>query len=70
MFADTATVIAHENARRTIIGEKRPTAVPEITFSDRMKIELGGKTMELIYLGPNHSDNLIVMRFTASPITV
>lgn len=63
VFADTATIIAHADAKRTIIGEKRPTAVPDITFRDRMTIELGGKTVELIYLGRNHSDNLIFMRF-------
>jgi glyoxylase-like metal-dependent hydrolase (beta-lactamase superfamily II) len=37
--------------------------VPDITFSDRMTIELGGKTVELIYAGRSHSDNLIVVRF-------
>jgi glyoxylase-like metal-dependent hydrolase (beta-lactamase superfamily II) len=63
VFDDTAVVIAHENAKPQIVGEKRPTAVPEITFSDRMEIELGGKRVELIYLGLNHSDNTIVMRF-------
>lgn len=63
VFADTATVIAHENAKSTIIGEERPTAVPEITFSDRMTVELGGKTVELIWPGQSHSNNLIVMLF-------
>lgn len=64
LFKDVgAIVVAHENAKRTIIGEQRPTAVPDVTFSDRMTIELGGKTVELIYPGPSHSDNLIVMRF-------
>lgn len=63
VFDDTAVVVAHENTRRAIIAEKRPTAVPELTFSDRMTIELGGKTAELIWLGRSHSDNLIVMRF-------
>ncbi len=63
VFADTAVVVAHENAKRTIIGEKRPTAVPDITFADRMTIELGGKSVELIYPGRSHSDNLIVMHF-------
>ena len=58
-----AIVIAHESAKRTIIGEERPTAVPDLTFSDEMSIELGGKTVELIYPGRSHSDNLIVMRF-------
>lgn len=63
VFADTAVVVAHDNAKKTIVGEKRPTAVPEITFSEHMKIELGGKSVELIYPGRSHSDNLIVMHF-------
>jgi glyoxylase-like metal-dependent hydrolase (beta-lactamase superfamily II) len=37
--------------------------ITDITFADRMTIELGGKTVELIYPGRSHSDNLIVMRF-------
>ncbi len=65
VFADTAVVVAHENAKATILGEKRPTAVPQVTFSDRMKIELGGKTVELTHVGRSHSDNMIVMRFPA-----
>ena len=32
VFADTATIVAHEKTRATIIGEKRPTAVPNVTF--------------------------------------
>ena len=63
VFADTAVVIAHENAKAVILGERRPTAVPDITFSDRLIIELGGKRVEALYLGKNHSDNSIVMRF-------
>ncbi len=65
VFADTAIVVAHENAKAAIIGEQRPTAVPDITFSDQMTIELGGKRVELIYVGRSHSDNMIVMRFPA-----
>jgi len=63
VFADAATVVAHENAKRTIVGEKRPTAIPHVTFSDAMSIELGGTVVELAYVGRNHSDNSIVMRF-------
>jgi glyoxylase-like metal-dependent hydrolase (beta-lactamase superfamily II) len=58
-----AIVIAHEKAKRTIIGENRPTAVPQVTFRKQMTIELGGKTVELRHVGKNHSDNMIVMRF-------
>ena len=63
VFADTAIVVAHENAKATIVGERRPTAVPQVTFADRMTIDLGGTVLELVHVGKNHSDNSIVMRF-------
>lgn len=63
VWADTATVVAHDNAKEAIVGEKRPTAVPQVTFSDRAMIDLGGTVMELIYVGRNHSNNSLVMRF-------
>ncbi len=63
VWADTATVVAHENAREAIVGEKRPTAVPQVTISDRGAIDLGGTIVELIYVGRNHSNNSLVMRF-------
>lgn len=63
VFADTAVVVAHDNAKAVIVGERRPTAVPQVTFSERQSIELGGTVVELSYVGKNHSDNSIVMRF-------
>jgi glyoxylase-like metal-dependent hydrolase (beta-lactamase superfamily II) len=63
VFADTAVVVAHENAKAAIVGERRPTAVPHVTFTDAMTIELGGTVVELSYVGKNHSNNSIVMRF-------
>ena len=60
VFGDTVIIIAHENAKSAIIG-----AVPQITFSDSMTVELGGKTVELSYVGRNHSNNSVVMRFPA-----
>jgi glyoxylase-like metal-dependent hydrolase (beta-lactamase superfamily II) len=63
VFADTAIVVAHDNAKAAIVGEKRPTAVPQVTFSDRLTLELGGTALELVYVGRNHSDNSLVMRF-------
>ena len=62
-WSDTATVIAHDNAKEIIVGEKRPTAIPHITFSDRLELELGGTVVELIYVGRNHSNNSLVLRF-------
>lgn len=64
VFTDTAVVVAHERAKEKVIGEKRPTAVPTVTFRDTMTIELGGTVVELVYVGKTHSDNSIVMRFS------
>lgn len=63
VWADTATVVAHHNAKDVIVGEKRPTAVPQVTFTDQLTIELGGTVLELNYVGRNHSNNSVVMRF-------
>jgi glyoxylase-like metal-dependent hydrolase (beta-lactamase superfamily II) len=63
VFADTATVVAHDHAKAAIVGERRPTAVPQVSFSDTMTIDLGGTAVELVHVGRNHSDNSIVMRF-------
>jgi glyoxylase-like metal-dependent hydrolase (beta-lactamase superfamily II) len=58
-----AVVVAHENAKQAIIRRQWPMPVPQITFSDAMTIELGGKTVELSYAGESYSQSLIVMRF-------
>jgi glyoxylase-like metal-dependent hydrolase (beta-lactamase superfamily II) len=63
VFADTAVVIAHERAKAAIINKGHATAHPQLVFSDRLTIELAGKLVELSYLGKNHSDNSIVLRF-------
>ena len=38
-----ATVIAHENAREPISKGEFPIVMPDITFTDEMAVELGGK---------------------------
>jgi glyoxylase-like metal-dependent hydrolase (beta-lactamase superfamily II) len=68
VWSDTATVVAHANAKEAIIGEKRPTAVPQVTFSDQATIELGGTVLELSWVGRNHSNNSLVMRFPKEKI--
>jgi glyoxylase-like metal-dependent hydrolase (beta-lactamase superfamily II) len=60
---DGALVVAHERAKAVIVGEKRPTAVPQITFRRKLTLELGGQVVELVHVGRNHSNNMIVMRF-------
>jgi glyoxylase-like metal-dependent hydrolase (beta-lactamase superfamily II) len=68
VWTDTATVVAHANAKEAIIGEKRPTAVPQVTFTDQATIDLGGTVLELSWVGRNHSNNSLVMRFPKEKI--
>jgi glyoxylase-like metal-dependent hydrolase (beta-lactamase superfamily II) len=41
---------------------------PDMFYSDRMKIVLGGKTVELIHPGKNHSDDATVLYFPAERV--
>jgi glyoxylase-like metal-dependent hydrolase (beta-lactamase superfamily II) len=62
VFGDQAIFISHEAARGKILKAADPsTPVPGLTFTDRMSIDLGGKHVELIYTGKNHSDNSLVV---------
>jgi glyoxylase-like metal-dependent hydrolase (beta-lactamase superfamily II) len=58
-------VISHAAARAKIAANRPAGAVPTVTFTDRLDINLGGKTVELHFVGKNHSDNSIVARFPA-----
>lgn len=62
VFADQATFVSHSAARAHIVdAADSTTPVPSVTFTDRLFIDLGGKHVELIYTGKNHSDNSLVV---------
>jgi glyoxylase-like metal-dependent hydrolase (beta-lactamase superfamily II) len=58
-----ATFVAHKRAkeRLTELNFADITPVDE-AVDDKRTIELGGTTLELIYVGRNHSDNTLLMR--------
>jgi glyoxylase-like metal-dependent hydrolase (beta-lactamase superfamily II) len=63
-LADTVTeIVAHENAPRGIDADPRVSVMPTRTFNGRTTVSLGGRTVELVELGPGHTDNLIGVRF-------
>ncbi len=54
-------IIAHENAYAKIAAANdsaRP--VPDVTVAERAVLRLGGRAIELHYLGKSHSDNMLV----------
>jgi glyoxylase-like metal-dependent hydrolase (beta-lactamase superfamily II) len=58
-----ATFVAQKNLK-TRLEELKPADVvmPDEVFDDKKIISLGGTTLELFYVGKNHSDNMLVMR--------
>lgn len=58
-----ATIIAHANAVPWIQASDDPIELPDITFTNKLELTLGGKQVHLYYLGVSHSDNLIYMVF-------
>jgi glyoxylase-like metal-dependent hydrolase (beta-lactamase superfamily II) len=56
VFADTATVIAQENAPAEIDG-----VAPDIRFSERMSFTSGDHSFELTALGPGHGADMLAM---------
>ncbi len=61
--ADGATIISHAVAKADIMANNVPTAIPDITYTEDMTLTLGGKSVELMFLGNSHSDNMTVMHF-------
>jgi len=64
-----AKFISHENCKKHF--NRRPNSevvVPDITFSDKYMLTLGGKELELQYFGENHGDCAITMRLPEEKI--
>jgi glyoxylase-like metal-dependent hydrolase (beta-lactamase superfamily II) len=57
-----AKIIAHKKAKERLLVLKDPhTLLPDETMDKQKTIKLGGTTLELHYVGLNHSDSTIVM---------
>ena len=64
-----ARVIAHKNATARLKTLNDPhTVVPDELVGNKKVIKLGGTTLELHYLGFNHSDSTLVMRLPKEKI--
>lgn len=69
VFADTATLIAHAKAAPKIAARNDPRSpVPTVLVDDRLVLNLGGKRVDLIHMGRNHSDNSIVLFYPAARV--
>ena len=58
-----AKILAHKQAKVRLAALKDPhTPMPDETMGNRKVIKMGGTTLELSYLGLNHSDSTLVFR--------
>ena len=54
-------IIAHENAVAPIRARGSvDQPEPNVTFSDKLRFQMGDRWIELYYLGPSHTDNIAV----------
>ena len=61
-FADTAVFVGHVRLRQRLLQLTNPNVpVPSLTYRDRLTLEMGGRKVELHYVGRNHSDNTTVV---------
>src|SRR4030081_2357705 len=69
-FKDAGAVfVAHRNAKARIDALKAPDVVsPDQVVDGKRNITLGGTTLELNYVGKNHSDSTLVMRLPKEKI--
>src|SRR5690348_11053544 len=69
-FKDAGAVfVAHRNAQKRIAALKpADVVVPDEVVDGQKAITLGGTLVELTYLGPNHSDNTLVIRLPKEKI--
>jgi glyoxylase-like metal-dependent hydrolase (beta-lactamase superfamily II) len=64
-----ATIIAHTKAKaRLVVLQDPATVLPDETVDTNRTIQLGGTTLELSYIGLNHSDSSLVMRLPKEKI--
>ena len=64
-----AKIIAHKRANERLAVLKDPaTPLADETFDKRRTLTLGGTTLELTYVGLNHSDSSLVMRLPQEKI--
>ena len=64
-----AKIIAHKRAKERLAVLKDPaTPLPDETMDKKRTLNLGGTTLELTYVGLNHSDSSIVMRLPKEKI--
>jgi glyoxylase-like metal-dependent hydrolase (beta-lactamase superfamily II) len=64
LFGPDVIRIGHQETRRLLERDGDPSRpVPEVTFTDRYTLQVGGERVELAWHGPNHTPDNIYIHF-------
>jgi glyoxylase-like metal-dependent hydrolase (beta-lactamase superfamily II) len=69
-FGKKASIVAHANVRKRL-ADKSDTpkeALPVVTFTDSASVHINGEEIQLIHLGPGHTDGDSIIHFTKSGV--
>jgi glyoxylase-like metal-dependent hydrolase (beta-lactamase superfamily II) len=69
-FGSTAHIIAHHNVRKRLQSKSDTpkTALPVVTFDQKLSIHLNGEEVRVIHLGPGHTDGDSIVHFNQSGV--
>jgi hypothetical protein len=69
VFADTATVVSHANAKAALEARNDPTTpVPTVTFEQMMPLDLGGKHFELHWSNLTPENDYLIFSYPAQKL--
>src|SRR6266481_6362156 len=66
-FLPSAQIIAHQNARSAMIQGKQP-GPPQLTYTDEISVNIGGKEVIARYFGRGHTDGDTWVYFPAAKV--
>ena len=70
VFGETGTVIAHENVRVRLAasGDTPRTALPVVTFDDRVRVHFNDEAIDIIHMPAGHTDSDAVVYFRGANV--
>lgn len=63
-----ATIIAHDNVKKRLKEKSPKSAIPVITYNNKMSIEINGETVLVIHVKNAHTDGDSLLYFTESNV--
>jgi len=68
-FGQEAVIIAHENVRGRLSAEEKPkSALPVVTYEDKVTVHFNGEDIDLIHFPAGHTDTDSVVFFRGSNV--